>query len=97
MPTPPPHPPPRSAPALQLQPLFPLALGQVQLRPDPLDTALQLQAIRSWRGGSRSNPNPGCAWTGDLHGLGDLHRRPPFEPLLAQIALDQLLPIRQTL
>jgi hypothetical protein len=69
----------------------------VQLRPDPLDTALQLQAIRSWRGGSRSNPNPGCAWTGDLHGLGDLHRRPPFEPLLAQIALDQLLPIRQTL
>ncbi|MFN7898977.1 MAG: TIGR02466 family protein [Synechococcaceae cyanobacterium] len=88
MSSPPPAPLPRSTPALQLQPLFPLGLGQVQLRPDPLDTALQIQAIQRWRGGSRSNPNPGCAWTGDLHGLGDLHRRPPFEPLLAQIALE---------
>ncbi|MEB3167682.1 MAG: TIGR02466 family protein [Cyanobium sp.] len=81
--------PPRSSTAadgLQLQPLFPLALGQLQLRPDPLDTALQIQAIQRWRGAARSNPDPLCAWTGDLHGLGDLHRRPPFEPLLAQIA-----------
>ena len=31
-----------SAPELLLHPLFPLALAQIQLRPDPLDLALQI-------------------------------------------------------
>ncbi|MEB3199950.1 MAG: TIGR02466 family protein [Synechococcaceae cyanobacterium] len=70
---------------LQLQPLFPLALGQVQLRPDPLDLALQIQAIRELQAGASSNPDPGCAWTGDLNGAWQLHRHPRFQPLLAEL------------
>ena len=80
-----PAPPPRSpsaGTALQLQPLFPLALGQVQLQPDPLDLALQMQAIRQLQRGADSNPDPGCAWTGDLNGAWRLHRHPSFQTLL---------------
>ena len=68
--------------SLQIQPLFPLALGQVQLRPDPLDLALQLQALHALRGEAASNPDPGCAWTGDLNGVAQLHRHPAFAPLV---------------
>jgi hypothetical protein len=46
---------------LQLQPLFPLALGQVQLAPDPLDTALLLREILALRGQASGNPQEGCA------------------------------------
>jgi hypothetical protein len=67
---------------LTLQPLFPLALGQAQLAPDPLDTALLMQEILRLRGEETGNPQEGCAWTGDLHGVGRLHRLPPFAPLL---------------
>lgn len=74
-----------AAPRLALQPLFPLALGLVQLRPDPLDLALQMQAIRALQGEARSNPDPGCAWTGDLNGIWQLHRHPLFAPLLAEL------------
>ena len=71
---------------LTLQPLFPLALGRVQLPVDPLDVALQFQAIRELQGSSVSNPDPGCAWTGDLHGVWQLHRHPTFAPLIASVA-----------
>ena len=72
-----------SAPCLTLQPLFPLALGMVQLASDPLDTALQMQAIRQFQGEADSNPDPGCAWTGDLNGVWQLHRHPTFAPLIS--------------
>ncbi len=68
--------------ALQLQGLFPLALGQVQRQPDPLDLALQMHAIRELQDGVASNPDPGCAWTGDLNGVLQLHRHPTFAPLI---------------
>lgn len=71
--------------ALQLQALFPLALGMVQLAMDPLDVALQMQAIRELQGGAVSNPDPGCAWTGDLHGVGQLHRHPTVAPLVTTL------------
>jgi uncharacterized protein (TIGR02466 family) len=83
MPTPPPLPLPGGA--LQLQPLFPLALGLVQLPCDPLDTALQMQAIRELQDGAASNPDPGCAWTGDLNGVWQLHRHPVFAPLITAV------------
>lgn len=76
---------PEPGAGLLLRPLFPLALGQVQLRPDPLDLALQLRAIHALRQGASSNPNPGCAWTGDLHGVWQLHRHPLFQPLLTEL------------
>jgi len=68
--------------SLAITPLFPLALGRVQLAPDPLDTAMQLQAIRQLQAGASSNPDPGCAWTGDLNGVWQLQRDPLFAPLI---------------
>ncbi|MCX5926339.1 MAG: TIGR02466 family protein [Cyanobium sp. LacPavin_0920_WC12_MAG_63_22] len=68
---------------MQIEPLFPVALGRVQLSPDPLDTALQLQALHELRGHASSNPDPGCAWTGDLNGVWQLQRQPAFAPLIA--------------
>jgi len=72
---------------LAIQPLFPLAMGRVQCRQDPLDTARQLQAIAHLRGDVEGNPEPGCAWTGDLNGVWQLHRHPVFAPLI-----DRLVP-----
>jgi len=54
---------------LQIERLFPLAIGRAMLPPDPLDTAVQLQVIDGLRGEAASNPDPGCAWTGDLNGV----------------------------
>jgi hypothetical protein len=71
---------------LELQPLFPLALGQVQLAPDPLETAVLLQEILAIRGEATGNPGEGCAWTGDLHGKGLVHHHPAFVPLLERLA-----------
>jgi uncharacterized protein (TIGR02466 family) len=71
---------------LRLQPLFPLALGLLQLDPDPLDTAVLLQDILRLRGEATGNPQEGCAWTGDLHGAGELHHHPAFAPLLGRLA-----------
>jgi uncharacterized protein (TIGR02466 family) len=71
---------------LQLQALFPLALGQVQLPCDPLETALQMQAIRSLQDGATSNPDPGCAWTGDLNGVWQLQRHPSFAALIEMLS-----------
>ncbi|MFN9645730.1 MAG: TIGR02466 family protein [Cyanobacteriota bacterium] len=71
---------------LRLQPLFPLALGLLQLDPDPLDTAVLLQEILLLRGEATGNPQEGCAWTGDLHGAGQLHHHPAFAPLLGRLA-----------
>lgn len=73
---------PQPGGGLQLQPLFPLALGQVQLACDPLDTALQMQAIRDLQDGAASNPDPGCAWTGDLNGVWQLQRHACFANLI---------------
>lgn len=67
---------------LQIQPLFPVALGQVQLAPDPLDAAIHIQAIHGLRGTARSNPDAGCAWTGDLNGVWQLHQHPDFAGLI---------------
>jgi uncharacterized protein (TIGR02466 family) len=58
----------------------------VQLPLDPLDVAVQMQAIRELQGLAVSNPDPGCAWTGDLHGVGQLHRHPSFAPLIQTIS-----------
>lgn len=71
---------------LILQPLFPMALGQAEIRQDPLELAEQLQVLLNLRGDDRSNPDPSCAWTGDLNGVWQLHRHPAFASLVARIA-----------
>ena len=69
---------------LAIQPLFPMALGRVQLAPDPLDTAQLLQRILALRG--EAPQEEGVAWTGDVHGAGELHHDPLFVPLIAELA-----------
>lgn len=64
---------------LRLEPLFPLALGSVQLTPDPLQTAVMLQEVLALRGAATGNPDPACAWTGDLHGAWQVHTLPSFQ------------------
>lgn len=73
-----------SAPLL-LQPLFPLALARVQLDLEIHELALLIQAVLSLRGGSEGNPTEGCAWTGDLNGVWQLHRQPPFASLSRKV------------
>ncbi|MEY3545495.1 MAG: hypothetical protein RLZZ247_1652, partial [Cyanobacteriota bacterium] len=70
---------------LELQPLFPLALAQVQLRLDPLELAVMLQEVLALRGSAEGNPNPGCAWTGDINGVWQLHRLPAFAGVCEQL------------
>lgn len=71
--------------ALAIRSLFPVALAQVQLQPDPLDLAAQLQVIHGLRGEASSNPDSGSAWTGDLNGVWQLHRHTLFAPLVSTI------------
>jgi len=71
---------------LVIQPLFPVALGQVQLALDPLELAGQLQVLHALRGEAEGNPDPHCAWTGDLNGAWQLQRHPAFARLLEQVA-----------
>ena len=61
-----------------------MALGRVQLAPDPLDTAQLLQRILALRG--EAPQEEGVAWTGDVHGAGELHHDPLFVPLIAELA-----------
>ncbi len=72
--------------ALAIQPLFPVALGQVQLALDPLELAIQLQALYGLRGTALSNPDPDCAWTGDLNRVWQLHLHPAFAPLIDTVS-----------
>lgn len=80
--------------AIQIQPLFPLALGRVQLYPEPLDTAMMLQAVLNLRGVDSSNPDPACAWTGDLHEAWQVHRLPSFSWLRRQVEIHSLAYIK---
>ncbi len=70
---------------IEIQPLFPLALGRQQLRPDPLDSAVMLQEALQLRGAANGNPSEGCAWTGDLNEAWQVHRRPAFAWLVTQL------------
>lgn len=61
---------------LTITSLFPLAIGRSRLSLDPLETAVLMQEILALRDQARSNPDPACAWTGDLQGVWQFHRHP---------------------
>ena len=71
---------------MELQSLFPLALARVQLQLDPLQLAQWMQEVMDLRGDAQSNPEPGCAWTGDINGIWQLHKLPVFSPLVDAVA-----------
>ena len=70
---------------VQCHPLFPPTVATEQLALDPLDLAVKLQALLTLRGEATGNPSEGCAWTGDLNGVWQLHRHPDFEDLAGQV------------
>ncbi len=74
-----------SSVSLGLEPLFPLALARVQLRPDPWDSAVWIQEVLALRGQASGNPEPGCAWTGDINGVWQLQRLEAFAGLCQQV------------
>ena len=73
---------------LQLHQLFPTVVATTQLPLDPLQQASCMQALLELRGAAEGNPNEGCAWTGDLHGVWQLHQQQPFQAL-AQLVVQQ--------
>ena len=70
---------------LQLHQLFPTVVGTTQLPLDPLQQAACLQALLDGRGEAEGNPSEGCAWTGDLHGVWQLHQDERFQALVQQV------------
>ncbi|MEY4359657.1 MAG: hypothetical protein RLZZ631_1143 [Cyanobacteriota bacterium] len=70
---------------MELEALFPLALGRVQLRLDPWDLALLMQEVLALRGDAEGNPTPGCAWTGDINGIWQLHRLEAFAAITEEV------------
>lgn len=71
--------------SVRLHQIFPTVVATVQLQLDPLDLAAHLQLLLSLRGEATGNPSEGCAWTGDLNGVWQLHRHPAFASLVAQV------------
>ena len=70
---------------MELQGLFPLALARVQLRLDPWDVALLMQEVLALRGDAEGNPEPGCAWTGDINGIWQVHRLQAFAAITVEV------------
>ena len=71
--------------AFQLHQLFPTAVATVQLALDPLELAGYLQDLLVLRGAATGNPTDGCAWTGDINGVWQLHRQPGFLDLASLV------------
>ena len=67
---------------------FPTVVATTQLSLDPLQQASFIQALLPLRGEAEGNPSEGCAWTGDLHGVWQLHQQQPFQTL-AQLVVQQ--------
>ena len=66
---------------LQLHQLFPTVVATTDLPLDLLQQASCMQALLELRGQAEGNPSDGCAWTGDLHGVWQLHQQEPFQAL----------------
>ena len=71
---------------LILHQLFPTVVATAQLALDPLELAGHLQTLLALRGDAVGNPSEGCAWTGDINGIWQLHRQPEFSPLVQRVS-----------
>ena len=66
--------------------LFPTVVATTKLVIDPLDLAGHLQTLLALRGGAIGNPSEGCAWTGDINGVWQLHHQAEFAPLAQKVS-----------
>ena len=71
---------------LTLHQLFPTVVATTKLEIDPIDLAGHLQTLLALRGEAVGNPSEGCAWTGDINGVWQLHHQPEFAPLVQCVA-----------
>ena len=71
---------------MRMHRLFPTAIVTKQLMLDPLDLADALKSVLDLRGAAEGNSTPGCAWTGDLNGVWQLHRHPPFDAFAQRVS-----------
>ena len=71
---------------MQVHRLFPTAIVTQQLVLDPLELADALTSVLDLRGAAEGNSTPGCAWTGDLNGVWQLHRHPPFDAFAERVS-----------
>ncbi len=71
---------------LTLHQLFPSVVATTKLVIDPLDLAGHLQTLLALRGEAVGNPSDGCAWTGDINGVWQLHRQAEFVPLVQRVS-----------
>ncbi len=70
---------------LTLHQLFPTVVATTKLAIDPIDLAAHLQTLLALRGEAVGNPSEGCAWTGDINGVWQLHHQPEFAPLVQRV------------
>ena len=70
---------------LELHALFPTVVATDHLDLDPLELAALLQTVLQCRAEASGNPDPGCAWTGDLNGVWQLHLHPACRLITEQV------------
>ena len=66
--------------------LFSTTVATEQLKLDPLDLAAKLQTLLALRGETVGNPTDGCAWTGDVNRVWQLHQHPDFQDFAVQVS-----------
>lgn len=75
----------RAAESMRIETWFPLAVGQCDLAPTAATTAGMLADLEPWVAAAAAQRRLSYAWTGDVNGFADLHRRPAFAWLRAQV------------
>jgi len=70
---------------LELHALFPTVVATDHLDLDPLELAALLQTVLQCRAEASGNPDPGCAWTGDLNGVWQLHQHAACRLITGQV------------
>lgn len=70
---------------MKIETWFPLAVATCDLAPSPEATASMLLDLESSVAAAAAQPRLDLAWTGDVNGRSDLHRRAPFAWLRAEV------------
>ena len=70
---------------VEIHSLFPTVVATERMAMDPLTLARQLQTLLGLQGVAINNPDAGCAWTGDLHGVWQLHQHHDFQSLADEV------------
>lgn len=73
---------------MEIHTWFPLAVATHDLAPPPASKADMLAELAPFVAQAEQQQRPDFAWTGDVNGCGDLHRRPAFAWLRGEVERD---------